>query len=585
MPATPPDTHDRAPADDGRLLNDRYRLVSRLGSGGMADVFLAEDVRLGRQVAVKVLRAPYAADDEFVERFRIEAQAAALLSHPNIVAVHDRGHDDGHWYLVMEYVRGETLKHRVRREGRLAPHEAASIAGDLLAALQAAHERHIVHRDVSAQNVLLADDGRVKVADFGIARIGASALTRSGMMMGTCHYISPEQARGLPADERSDVYGAGVVLYEMLTGRVPFAADSDVAVALKHVEEPPPRPRDLEPGVPAALEGVVLRALAKDPAERYQTAAAFAAALRAAAAAAAAETAQAPAAETEQAPAAQSPPVPSSPAPPSATVVAGAASPADTVVLQGAAAATAALPDAAETVVRAPRRRFGRRLLVALLLLVAAGAAGWAFYAFVIDAGVAVPALVGRTGAEARKLVKDAGLRAVSHRDYVDGVGAGAVARQRPAAGTSVDDGARVDFWVSLGPLHVPAPDVGGLSGAEAKAQLTDAGLVPVRRTGRSDAVAMGGVYRQKPAAGVTVARGDTVIYWVSTGPPLVLVPDVVGLSSGDATAALEDSGFTVEIDVVFGWGEYPDTVVEQDPAGGAKAADGSAVTISVAVF
>ncbi len=550
----------------------------------MADVFLAEDVRLGRQVAVKVLRAPFADDDEFVERFRIEAQAAALLNHPNIVTVHDRGHDEGRWYLVMEYVRGETLKQRLQRDGRLAPEEAASIACDLLAALQAAHERHIVHRDVTSQNVLLSDDGRVKVADFGIARIGASALTRSGMMMGTSHYLSPEQARGLPADERSDIYGAGVVLFEMLTGRVPFTADSDVAVALKHVNEAPPRPRDLDPAIPEAVEQVVLRALAKDPDQRLQTAAAFAAALRCAASPAAPAVSGAPgvseAPVVSTAPvvsaAAASPTGQSAAAPSPPTAVATATAPPATVVLEDKTGATVAKP---------ARRRTRRRLVVAFVLLAAAAAAGAALYVFVISAGAAVPDVVGRRAAEARALVRGEELTMVTHRAYIDGVEAGVVARQRPSAGARVDDGARVDVWVSRGPLHVPTPPLSGLSGDEAEVALSDAGLVSERRTGRSNKVPEGQVFRQEPKAGATVVRGDSVIYWVSTGPRLVAVPDVVGYSSGDATAELEAAGFSVSIDVVFGWGEYPDTVVEQDPVAGAKAEKGAEVTISVAVF
>ena len=585
MPTTPPDTDD-AFVDGERLLHGRYRLTARLGSGGMADVFLAEDVRLGRHVAVKVLRAPFAADDEFVERFRIEAQAAALLNHPNIVAVYDRGHADGQWYLVMEYVRGETLKQRLQREGRLATPEAASIAGDLLAALQAAHARHIVHRDVSAQNVLLADDGRVKVADFGIARIGASGLTRSGMMMGTCHYISPEQARGLPADERSDIYGAGIVLYEMLTGRVPFAADSDVAVALKHVNEAPPRPRDLEPAIPEAVEGVVLRALEKDPARRFQTAAEFAAALDEAllAPSASPRGAGVPAAESGV-PAFVAPPPPlpppaspsvSPPAPPPATAVVATGAPAATAVLSGTTGATT---------VRPPRRRVWRRLALVALLLFAAAAAGIAVYTFVIAASTAVPKVVGRTEAQARALLRDADLRTVTHRVYLDGVVAGAVARQRPKAGVEVDDGARVEIWVSRGPLHVPAPVLRGLSAADAKVRLADADLASDRRNGRSDSVAEGRVFHQEPAAGQTVERGDAVTYWVSTGPRLETVPDVVGLSSNDAAAELDAAGFTVNVDVVFGWGAYPDTVVEQDPEAGKKVESGSEVSIGVAVF
>ncbi len=259
------DTTDDPILQASATIADRYRVQRRLGGGGMADVYLAEDSRLGRLVAVKVLKPQFAQDAEFVERFRVEAQATALLGHPNIVAVYDRGVDGPPWYIAMEYVPGESLKQRLRREGAMAPEEAVRTAQAVLAALQAAHERHIVHRDVTSSNVLVDPAGRVKVADFGIARIGVSALTRTGTMLGTSSYLSPEQAQGRGADERSDLYGLGVVLFEMLTGRVPFVADSDVAVALKHVSEPAPDPRTLRPDVPPALAAVVLKALAKEP--------------------------------------------------------------------------------------------------------------------------------------------------------------------------------------------------------------------------------------------------------------------------------------------------------------------------------
>ena len=259
--------HDRDPeaAPVPTVLGGRYRIVSPLGSGGMADVYLAEDERLGRLVAVKVLKARLAADDEFLERFRIEAQAAASLNHPGIVAVYDRGSADGATYIAMEYVRGESLKQKVRRDGALPPDEAVTIALAVLSALGAAHARAIVHRDATSYNVMLDEGGRVVVTDFGIARMGESALTRTGAMMGTSSYLSPEQAQGRPADERSDLYSLGVVLYEMLTGRVPFRGESDVAVAVQHVSAAPPNPRTLAPGVSEALACVVMRALSKDP--------------------------------------------------------------------------------------------------------------------------------------------------------------------------------------------------------------------------------------------------------------------------------------------------------------------------------
>ena len=268
-----------SPVAEGRLIAGRYQVERRLGGGGMAEVFLARDTTLGRLVAVKVLRERFADDEEFVARFHREARAAAALNHPNVVAIHDRGGSAGSSYIVMEYVPGETLKDRVQRSGRLTPAAARDIELGLLAALRAAHDGGVIHRDVTAQNVLLAQDGRVKVADFGIAHFGSSELTSTGIVMGTSRYLSPEQARGEPTDERSDLYSAGVVLFEMLTGRLPFEGDNDLAIALQHANDPAPSPATFVPDLPPALVAIVGKALRKDPAERFQTAAEFFAAL------------------------------------------------------------------------------------------------------------------------------------------------------------------------------------------------------------------------------------------------------------------------------------------------------------------
>jgi eukaryotic-like serine/threonine-protein kinase len=260
-------------SENVRVLNGRYEVESRLGEGGMAKVFAGTDRLLGRKVAVKVLSSQYAQDKTFVERFRREAQAAAGLNHPNVVSVFDTGSDDGVHYIVMEHVEGRTLAHIIGEEGALRPARAVEIAVDVCRALSSAHEKGMVHRDVKPGNILLTPDGGVKVADFGIARVASGEpLTVTGSVIGTASYLSPEQASGGSIDARSDIYSLGCVLYEMLTGKTPFAGDSLVSIAYKHVEEEPTAPSLVNPAVPAGLSTVVTKAMAKDPADRYQSA-------------------------------------------------------------------------------------------------------------------------------------------------------------------------------------------------------------------------------------------------------------------------------------------------------------------------
>ena len=257
----------------GTLFADRYRLERKLGSGGMADVWLAEDQELGRHVAVKMLHERYANDEQFVERFRREATHAAGLSHPNIVSIYDRGVAGGSYYIVMEYIEGRTLKELIVTRGPCPVPVAISYTRQILAALRYAHKNGIIHRDIKPHNVLVDREGRVKVADFGIARAGASEMTEAGSIVGTAQYLSPEQARGAPVDESSDLYSTGIVLYELLTGTVPFTGETPVEIAMKHLSQTPEAPSARRPDIPHDLDLVVLRALAKEPAERYRTAA------------------------------------------------------------------------------------------------------------------------------------------------------------------------------------------------------------------------------------------------------------------------------------------------------------------------
>ncbi len=256
----------------GQPFDGRYRVLGRLGIGGMATVYLAEDSSLGRKVALKVMAERYAEDGEFVERFRREAQAAARLNHPNIIAVYDRGEADGRPYIAMEYLQGRTLKQVIQKEGQLPPERAIAIAMQVLAGLRYAHEHGVVHRDVKPHNVLVGDDGRIKVTDFGIAHAGDPQMTEVGSIVGTAQYLSPEQARGRAVGPQTDIYSLGVVLYEMLAGRVPFEGDSSVAIAMQHVSDPAPPLQSLAPDVPDSLALVVAHAMLKEPSQRYGSA-------------------------------------------------------------------------------------------------------------------------------------------------------------------------------------------------------------------------------------------------------------------------------------------------------------------------
>src|SRR5471030_1501681 len=255
-----------------RLFDHRYLIRRKLGSGGMADVYLADDQELGRQVALKLLNERHAHDAQFVERFRLEAQNAAGLNHPNIVSIFDRGQGEDTYYIAMEFLDGRTLKELLVRNGPTPPPIAIDYARQILAGLGFAHRNGIVHRDIKPHNIVVGLDGRLKVTDFGIARSGASQMTEAGSIVGTAQYLSPEQARGAPVDPRSDLYSLGIVLYEMLTGQVPFTGDAPVEIAMKHLSAIPEPPSVVNPSVPHDLDAIVMRALAKDPEQRYQSA-------------------------------------------------------------------------------------------------------------------------------------------------------------------------------------------------------------------------------------------------------------------------------------------------------------------------
>jgi serine/threonine-protein kinase len=556
------------------LIDGRYKVLTRLGSGGMADVYCAEDQQLGRKVALKLLHRRFAEDAEFVERFRREASSAAGLQHPNVVSVYDRGEWDGTYYIAMEYLPGRSLKDAIRQEAPLDPIRAIDITVQILKAARFAHRKGIVHRDLKPHNVMMDDEDRVKVTDFGIARAGASDMTETGSIMGTAQYLSPEQAQGHAVSQSSDLYAIGVILFELLTAHVPFDAESAVTIALKHVSEAPPAPSVFDPSVPPALEAVTLWALEKDPAARPADADAFILALEDARDAVLAI--EAPGQRTAMfAPAA----IPPDPYGPSEEALAAAAF--------GAAAGSAA--DAPppyytdQTAVVDPDERRRPPWWVWLLGALAIAAIVLGIVLLTRPGDVAVPRVVGQDVASATSELRAAGLKTSVDR-VASSRAVDEVLAQDPNGGDEAKDGSTVTLTVSSGPGQVPVPSVDGLGEQKASATLTDAGLVVDRVVRQADdTVPKGRVIRTSPAAGTSVDRGSDVTLVVSSGPQQVAVPDVVGLTKAEAQQTLGNQGFQFTSTEQGSDTVDPGTVLSQSPSAGAEAAPGSSVAIVVA--
>jgi len=541
--------------EPGDLIGGRYELGRQLGAGGMARVYLGHDRLLDREVAVKVLAEPYASDPNFVERFRREASAAAGLNHPNIVAVYDRGEADGSYYIVMEYLSGPDLKQVIRSRAPLPPTEAIDDAQQILAALGAAHRRDVVHRDVKPQNVLVAEDGHLKVTDFGIARAGAeSDMTEAGSVIGTAQYLSPEQARGDEVTAASDTYAVGIVLYEMLTGRVPFDGGPPVAVAMKQISDEPVSPRIVEPSVPRELEAVVMRALAKRPSERYRTAEEMSRAL----------------AEARGAIDGSG----------STTRVIPAAGPPTRVMGPPTAATRVAPPPPPDA---PPRRRRWPLIAGLLVLLVAIAAAAFVFLGNDDARAVTIPSVKGQTAAAAETTLRALGLE-VSVREVTDpDVAPGIVIDTDPAAGEQAHEGDTVILRVSSGPGDVAVPNVVGQSESDATAALRAEEFgVDVEREA-SDTVDEGVVISQRPGGGTQAAKGSDVTIVVSTGPEQVTVPGLRGVDQATAEQRLQEVGLQLG-SVTFQPSQADEgTVIAQDPAATARVDPGTRVNIVVA--
>jgi len=533
-----------------RLLGDRYALAGTIGVGGMAEVFLGTDTRLGREVAVKVLRADLARDPAFQQRFRREAQSAASLNAPCIVSVYDTGEDtangsEGVPWIVMEHVRGRTLREVVQQEGRLLPQRALEIVADVCAALQVAHEAGIVHRDIKPANVMLASSGEVKVMDFGIARAAAGSgqtMTQTSAVIGTAAYLSPEQARGEHVDARSDLYSTGCLLYELITGFPPFAGDSPVAVAYQHVREDPVPPSQHAPGVTPEVDAVVLKAMAKNPENRYASADEMRDDLLRAAA--------------------------------GQSVLATPLLPAATALSAGSLRVE---PAARRSPARTRALVYGLfgLLLLAIVLTLALFVRG-----LLSDPQqfVETPDVVGESQQEAQIRLADVGLTVGQLGQRFDDEPVGTVVEQSPPGGINVEEGGTVDLVVSLGVQMTLVPDVVGAPRAEAEAQLEQADLDVERVLQRGGNIPAGQVLEVLPEPGTQVPADSEVVLVVSSGE--VEVPLVVGQTQRQAVQRLQRAGFDVGIRLQPDEGE-PGRVLSQSPSN-STAQRGSTVVIAV---
>ncbi len=579
----------------GVVVDGRYRVISRIGTGGMADVYLAEDMQLGRNVALKLLHRRFAEDPGFVERFRREARAAAGLQHPNVVSVFDRGSFDDTYYIAMEYLDGRTLKELIKSEAPVDPKRAIEITIQILKAARFAHRHGVIHRDLKPHNVMIDSTDHVKVTDFGIARAGASDMTETGSIMGTAQYLSPEQAQGHPVSAPSDLYSIAVVLYEMLTGRLPFDGESAVTIALKHVSEPPVPPSRWNPGVPPALEAVVLWALNKNVADRPANADEFIEALQQAR-----EVLNAP--PTEQTAMMRA-------VGPAAAVAAGAGL---AGLAGGAAAAQAAggpptqmmQTQPGTSVMRPtgtgfepvpeqqpagsgdddePEKKKGWAKwwpwLAALLALLLIG--GLVAFLLTRPSDVKVPALTGQTLSSAESRLHSLGLKSGSVSQYSNTAPPNTVLAQSIDPGREVAPGTKVVLAISRGRAPVNVPGVAGKSLASAKTALEHAGLkVGKVFTQPSKSTSIGNVIKTSPQAGYGVQRGRAVNIYVSRG---VLIPSVADESSTAAQATLGSDGFRPVVVKVLGSGIPVGQVISTSPRGGSYANFGTTVTLYVA--
>ncbi len=555
----------------GRTFNNRYKITERVGLGGMAEVYRAQDNVLGRTVAVKTMLPQYAADPTFTKRFRQEAASAAKLQSPYIVSIYDWGLDDDTYYIVMEFLRGTDLKTAIQERGAINQRKAAEIGSQVAQALSVAHAGGVIHRDIKPQNIMIQPDGNIKVMDFGIARAGDAGLSQTATVLGTAHYVSPEQAQGKELTGASDIYSLGVVLYEATTGKLPFDGQDAVSVAVKQVNEVPAAPSTINPNIDPSLEAIIMKALEKDPERRFKDAAEMRHVLND-------FLAGRPINLGEDISGLK-------------TQVMGGVAPIQnsTQVMspvggQGTGSFTQVGPrtySADDDAEKAKKKKRNVIIGVIIALLCVIGIAG-AVFALGGNEKVTVPDVTGKPIAQARTTLEQAGFKVGTETEvYSSDVSSGNVVSTDPKAGEQAEKGATIKINVSKGTEQVSVPDLKGKSADDAQKALSQAGLSGKQGdTVYSDDVAEGAVASQDTSAGSKANKGDTIVYHLSKGTEKVSIPNVVGMTQANATSKLESAGFSVNVATSASDDVDKGNVIKQSDTGTAK--KGSTITITV---